>query len=162
MDTNGTSRRVLLAAAACVLGVAAGVALLPSARRTASDPTVIDKDELEGRAPTPLELAPTVAAAFPKDSYAPDTTARLVFFDRASAVTVQLFCVGSESTPTVGNNDMEGVAMTTAQPVGTVAPGRAVTVRLGDWTSGLYFAKLVAHDGRVGFAPFLVRPRQLG
>jgi hypothetical protein len=37
-----------------------------------------------------------------------------------------------------------------------------VTVRIGDWPSGLYFARLVAADGGVGFAPFVVRPRSLG
>jgi N,N-dimethylformamidase beta subunit-like protein len=162
MDTHRTSYKALLAATACVLGIAAGGAPPPSAIPNASNPTVIDKDDLEGRAPTPLELAPTVAAAFPHDSYAPGSAARLVFFDRASAVTMQLLRVGPESTATVGNNDMEGVAMTAAHWVGAVAPGRAVTVRLGDWPTGVYFAKLVAHDGRVGFAPFLVRPHRLG
>jgi hypothetical protein len=37
-----------------------------------------------------------------------------------------------------------------------------VPVRIGDLPSGLYFAKLTASDGRVGFAPFVVRPRILG
>jgi hypothetical protein len=35
-------------------------------------------------------------------------------------------------------------------------------VHVGDWPSGLYFAKLEAPDGRVGFAPFVVHPRALG
>ena len=35
-------------------------------------------------------------------------------------------------------------------------------MRIGDWSSGLYFARLTSADGRVGFAPFVVRPRRLG
>ena len=35
-------------------------------------------------------------------------------------------------------------------------------VRIGAWPSGLYFARLRAADGRVGFAPFVVRPFRLG
>ena len=35
-------------------------------------------------------------------------------------------------------------------------------VKIGSWPSGLYFARLRADDGRVGFAPFVVRPRRLG
>ena len=37
-----------------------------------------------------------------------------------------------------------------------------VGVQVGAWPSGLYFARLRAADGRVGFAPFVVRPRRLG
>ena len=34
-----------------------------------------------------------------------------------------------------------------------------VRLRLGNWSSGLYFARLTAPDGRaVAFAPFVVRP----
>jgi hypothetical protein len=35
-------------------------------------------------------------------------------------------------------------------------------VRAGDWPSGLYFVRALAGDGRVGYAPFIVRPRRLG
>ena len=31
-----------------------------------------------------------------------------------------------------------------------------------NWPSGLYFARLHASDGRIGFAPFVLRPRRLG
>jgi len=37
-----------------------------------------------------------------------------------------------------------------------------VPITVGDWPSGLYFARLQAADGRMGFAPFVVRPRKLG
>jgi hypothetical protein len=35
-------------------------------------------------------------------------------------------------------------------------------VRPGDWPSGLYFLRITSNDGRVGYAPFIVRPRTLG
>jgi hypothetical protein len=35
-------------------------------------------------------------------------------------------------------------------------------MEIGNWPSGLYFACLASADGRVGFAPFVVRPRRLG
>ena len=34
--------------------------------------------------------------------------------------------------------------------------------RVGGWRSGLYFARLVASDGRVGFAPFVVPAQAVG
>ena len=41
-------------------------------------------------------------------------------------------------------------------------PPRSSVVRPGDWPSGLYFLRITAADGRVGYAPFIVRPRTLG
>jgi hypothetical protein len=38
----------------------------------------------------------------------------------------------------------------------------AALVWIGDWPSGLYYARLDAADGRVGFAPFVLRPARLG
>ena len=37
------------------------------------------------------------------------------------------------------------------------APGRLRFIRAGDWPSGLYFLRLTAGDGRVGYAPFIVK-----
>jgi hypothetical protein len=43
------------------------------------------------------------------------------------------------------------------------APGRrALALNVGNWASGLYFARLEAGDGRIGFAPFVVSPRWIG
>jgi hypothetical protein len=41
------------------------------------------------------------------------------------------------------------------------APGR-IRIRIGDWQSGLYFVRITSKDGRVGYAPFVVRPPVLG
>ena len=37
-----------------------------------------------------------------------------------------------------------------------------IDVRIGDWRSGLYYAELTSPDGRIGYAPFVVRPTTLG
>ena len=37
-----------------------------------------------------------------------------------------------------------------------------VRIRIGEWPSGLYFVRVRARDGRIGYAPFVVRPRVLG
>jgi hypothetical protein len=39
---------------------------------------------------------------------------------------------------------------------------RRVALRVRDWRSGLYFARLEGAGGTVGYAPFVVRPRHLG
>jgi hypothetical protein len=41
------------------------------------------------------------------------------------------------------------------------APG-SLRIRIGDWQSGLYFVRITSRDGRVGYAPFVVRPPVLG
>ena len=38
-------------------------------------------------------------------------------------------------------------------------PGMLRFIRAGNWPSGLYFVRLTAGDGRVGYAPFVVRRR---
>jgi len=118
-------------------------------------------EELEGRVPTDIELRPSVEAAFPHESYAPRSTARLVVDNRARGLTLQLFRLGAARVQTADNITMRGIAVT--QPRG-VGPSGTTTIRvgIGDWPSGLYFARLRAADGRVGFAPFVVRPRRLG
>jgi hypothetical protein len=124
--------------------------------------TVVDPELFEGRAPTAGELKPSVEAAFPRQSYAPGETATLVFFNSAPGVRVQLLHAGPEQTETLGNNEMQGVPTTTAACIGTVHAHSAYTLSVGQWASGLYFARLTASDGRVGFAPFVLRPQRLG
>ncbi|MDQ2967491.1 MAG: hypothetical protein M3R37_04130, partial [Actinomycetota bacterium] len=119
--------------------------------------------ELDGRAerlqPT---NRPTVEAAFPRESYAPGDVARLVIWTRGSRVSLQVFRAGTENTNVRQQDVMLGTPVTPVRFVGAVAPGRPLWGPIGDWPSGLYFAKLVAHAGKVGYAPFVLRPRALG
>jgi hypothetical protein len=154
------------ARAAAALLVPAIVSFVPHGERSvpfgAAPRQTVEEEEHEGRAPTDVELTPSVEAAFPEESYAPGSTARLVVSNRARGLTLQLFRVGEERQPTVGNVTMQGVAVTRREHVGSSDGRLVISVTIGDWPSGLYFARLDAGDGRAGFAPFVVRPRRLG
>ena len=116
----------------------------------------------EGRAPTATELLPAVEAAFPRESYAPGETAGLVISNRAKGMRLQVFQCGRERTVTRSNSTLNGIPVTPKVAVGDSRGRRVLRLRIGRWPSGLYFARLRAADGRVGFAPFVVRPRRLG
>jgi len=119
-------------------------------------------EEHEGRAPTKAELEPSVEGAFTRESYRPATTARLVIANAAPGIALQIFRIGMEHARTRGNTEMRGVAVTGRALIGSSHGRRVVRVAVGNWPNGLYFARLEASDGRVGFAPFFVRPRRLG
>ncbi len=129
-----------------------------SAPICASGASEQEEEELEGRAPTAIELEPSVEAAFQRESYAPGETATLVVRRETKPIRMRLFRVGPERVTTRGNNEMQGVAVT---PERTIDDG-PVHVDMGNWPSGLYFARLEEARGRIGFAPFVVRPRKLG
>jgi hypothetical protein len=120
------------------------------------------EEELEGRAPTAEELRPSVEVAFARESYAPRSRASLVIFNNVRGLTLQVFHAGPERAHTWGYSEMQGLPVTHPRRLDTSAGQRVVRVHIGDWPSGLYFARLTAADGRVGFAPFIVRPSHLG
>ncbi len=144
----------------CTLLVLLGALALLAAASTPNRP--FDDEALEGRAPTPIELQPGVEAAFPRQSYAPGGRASLVIFNRARGLRVQILHSGPEHAVTKGYNEMQGLPVTATVSVGNSTGRLVVPLRIGAWPSGLYFAKLTAADGRIGFAPFIVKPRRLG
>jgi hypothetical protein len=147
-------RRTLLAAS--LLGL---VYLLVAG----SSPQADKGEEPDGRAERLLPTnRPTVEAAFPRESYSPGNLARLVFWTSGSQVALQVFRAGTEDVPVRPQDAMLGTAVTATRRLGAVGPGRAIRIRIGEWPSGLYFAKLVARGGKVGYAPFVLRPRTLG
>jgi hypothetical protein len=154
-NSPGAARRTTLSLLVALGLIALQFVSTPSTSRT-------DAEQFEGRAPTAAELTPSVGAAFPHQSYAPGETASLVFFNSAAGVMLRVFHTGPEHATTIGNNEMLGVPMTDPFRVGTVHAGSVTTLTIGDWPSGVYFARVAAADGRVGFAPFVLRPRHLG
>jgi hypothetical protein len=158
---RGERTRTLLLLAALVL-ITTPLHLSSTAPATIPPLTIEEEEELEGRAPTAIELTPGIEAAFPRESYAPRSSAELRLYNRAAGLRLQLFHAGPEGTRTVDNITMHGVPMTKEIAIGRNSGRRSVRVRIGAWPTGLYFAKLTAADGRVGFAPFVVRPRRLG
>src|SRR3990170_4446076 len=66
----------------------------------------------EGRAPTRAQLHPSVEAAFPRESYAPGETAKLVISNRVHGLRLQVLHSGPERTVTRSNSTMNGVPVT--------------------------------------------------
>jgi N,N-dimethylformamidase beta subunit-like, C-terminal len=123
----------------------------------------MDADDLDGRDPRLIDSKrPRVEASFPRQSYGPGSKARLVFVSKAKGVTLQFFHAGLETQKIVATDVMTGSSVSGRRALGSVRPGRAVSVHIGNWPSGVYFARLTARGGRVGYAPFVLRPRRLG
>lgn len=103
----------------------------------------------------------TIQAVFVKRSYAPGERAELMFEAPRRAVVVQVFRVGLERLRPRRDDVLLGVAA--APPVSIRGQGRGrvrrLSVAIGQWPSGLYFARLGAAGGWLGFAPVVVRAR---
>jgi hypothetical protein len=115
----------------------------------------------KGITPGPVVRVRGVDAGFGRRSYAPGERATLSIATDASRLTMQLFRAGPEAEPTFRNDEMKGVAVTAPAHIDwrhRHAPG-GLRIPIGAWPSGLYFARLIALDGTVGFAPFIVRPQ---
>jgi hypothetical protein len=107
-----------------------------------------------------------IEAGFLKPSYAPGEQAAVRVATDAKTLTFQVFAYGGGAFPSIRDLRTSGQAMTGAARVDwrahRDAPSEIQFVRPGDWPSGLYFLRITASDGRVGYAPLIVRPRLLG
>jgi hypothetical protein len=100
-----------------------------------------------------------LAAAFLHRSYRPGEWAGLRIWARARHLTFRVFeCGPGPLKPYFGR------PVTRAWDRDWTSTGvpRTIYVKVGSWPSGLYFIRLRALDGRVGYAPLVVRPRPLG
>jgi hypothetical protein len=119
-----------------------------------------------GRVTGPVVRVQGVEVALTRPSYVPGQPTDLVVACDARALRVQVFHYGGAADP--GERDLatNGVAVTPAASVDwrghADSPARLRLFRAGAWASGLYFARVAASDGRVGYAPFIVRPAGLG
>lgn len=103
----------------------------------------------------------TIRAAFGARSYAPGDRALLRVTASVSTASLQIYRAGPERRRPVGPEEMLGVPVTKPRTI-HLDGGRPVGVRIGDWESGFYFARLEAAGGWLGFAPVVVRPKILG
>ena len=114
----------------------------------------------------PVVRVQGIDAGFLKPSYAPGEAASVTVATDAKTLTLQVFAYGGGTFPSVRDLRTSGQAMTAAARVDwrahRDAPAAIQFVRPGDWPSGLYFLRVSAADGRVGYAPLIVRPRLLG
>jgi hypothetical protein len=109
----------------------------------------------------PIVRVVGVEGAFTKRSYLAGDTATLELTADAGSVAVQVFQAGPEPIPTYSNNTFNGVAVSDPVTVpwgASIDAPTAVPVPIGAWASGLYYARIATDDGRIGFAPFVVRP----
>lgn len=114
----------------------------------------------------PVVRVQGIDAGFLEPSYAPGQEAAVLVSTDAKTLTFQVFAYGGGAFPSIRDTRTSGQAMTSAARVDWSAhrnaPAAIRVVRPGDWPSGLYFLRVSASDGRVGYAPFIVKPRTLG
>ena len=119
-----------------------------------------------GRQTAPVVRIQGIDAGFTKRSYAPGEAAELRLATDARLLRLQVFAYQSPGRPSEQDVKTSGLAKTGPIRVDWRAhrdgPALLRVVRAGDWPSGLYFLRATAADGRVGYAPFIVRPRRLG
>jgi hypothetical protein len=111
----------------------------------------------------PVVRVQGIEASFPRRSYAPGEQADLRLATDAASLRLQVFYYSSQVGPLQRDFRTAGTAMTAPVRIDwrghRDAPGRIRFIRAGDWPSGLYFLRLKAGDGRVGYAPFVVTRR---
>lgn len=106
---------------------------------------------------------PGVAAYFTQRSYAPGEPARLVVTDGSHIVSLRIMHEGPEATNRSSTDTLFGVPVAgTLRRLAGRAATPSLSITVGDWPSGLYYAELHAADGLLGYAVFIVRPRTLG
>jgi hypothetical protein len=103
-----------------------------------------------------------VDAAFTKRSAAAGEQASLVVRTDARSLKVDVVRCGPEPEPTYANNELKGVPVTLPRIVDwTAHRDTAFAFKVGiskDWESGIYAVRMQTDDGRIGFAPIVVRP----
>jgi hypothetical protein len=119
-----------------------------------------------GRQDAPVVRIQGIDAGFTKRSYAPGEAAVVQLSTDARSLRLQVFAYQSPGRPSEQDVKTSGLAKTDAIRVDWSGhrdrPGQLRVVRAGDWPSGLYFLRVTAADRRVGYAPFIVKPRRLG
>ena len=106
-----------------------------------------------------------IDAASGRAAYHPGDTARLAVCTDARRLTVDVLRITGAAPTTRRNDKVQGVPAGAAQRVRWPGHGdrpHALAVPLGHWASGLYFVRLRSGDGRVGYAPIVLRPHRLG
>jgi hypothetical protein len=119
-----------------------------------------------GRVDGPVVRVQGVDVATARPTVRPgDPTDLLVACD-APSLRIQVFHYGGSSRPAERDLRTNGIAVTPPASIdwsaNANAPGRLRMLRAGQWASGLYFVRVAAPDGRVGYAPFILRPSRLG
>ena len=116
--------------------------------------------------PAPLAYVrvQTIDAAAGAAGYAPGDVAHVAVATDAPELHVEVLHVDATSEATEDNHSVVGTVVERLPAFRWQhrdAPHN-VGVPVGNWPSGVYFIRVAAADGRVGFAPIVVRPKRLG
>jgi hypothetical protein len=98
--------------------------------------------------------ATTLEAFFRERSYRPGRTVLLAVNSGTERLTVRLYRAGHGR-----EGPMQGLQV---GPPLVARSGPRVAIRLGDWPSGFYYARVTGRRGRHAYAPFVLRARRLG
>ena len=156
---NATARHIALALIACALAVlGAAAAPLTHPIEGADDDDLVGIDL--GAAPRRSDRR--CKAAFRLESYRPGDVARLGSSSKRDArLAADLPRRHRDRRACAATTRWLGDAVSGAA-ARRIEPGRETRIRIGDWPSGFYFARLEDAKGRIGYAPFVLRPRRLG
>jgi hypothetical protein len=108
---------------------------------------------------TPVVRVLGIEAAFRRESYRATSLALLRVATDRTDLTLQFFRVGAFRS----GQDALGEPISDPVDIATRRGRRSdLYVRIGDWPTGFYVARLTDGAGRFGYAPFVLRPRALG
>lgn len=150
MATNTHTRRRFAALALVLL---AGGTL--SHQALASE---VPAPELVGNASSGLATAPpnhATQAAFTARSYNPGSVATLRLRGSANRLQIRVYHAGAGH-----DGPLQGAPVTATLTLGGSA--RSIPLTLGSWPSGLYYARVTTPGRGDWYAPFVLRPKQLG
>jgi hypothetical protein len=120
-----------------------------------------------GRYPAaPVVRLQGIDAGFSRPSYAPGQLAQIRIATDEPSLELRVFHSGPEQLITYADNQMAGIEVDQG-PIELPwaqwqSSPHSIRFRIPNVPSGLYFVRLAGLDGRVGYAPFVVRPAQLG
>ena len=112
------------------------------------------------RATAPVVHLLGVEAAFTRRSYVPTEPMDLLVRTDAPSFVLSFLRLGHGPYLSLRSDDLTGESMGAPVSVdwsGKRSAARRIRVQSGTWPSGLYAARLETPDGRVGFAPFVLR-----
>ena len=107
-----------------------------------------------------------IDAGFMHPSYAPGDRAQIHIATDAPSLTLRVFQAGPEKVITYADNQLAGVEVDEAPVTLDWSSWRSrphmIDFTVPDLPSGLYYVQLGAPDGRIGYAPFVIRPAVFG
>jgi hypothetical protein len=120
-----------------------------------------------GRYPRgPVVRLQGIDAGFTKPNFLPGEVAQVHIATDEPTLTLRVFHAGPEQVVTYADNQLAGIEIdqqpTTIDWSAWRSSRHTISFRIPDVPSGLYYLQLGGPDGRIGYAPFVVRPAILG